>query len=141
MRCCRWGIFQILGPKSAKYGKMDQIKVSEGLKSWYRQLWAEFSIKDPKLPIMLVYPVIYLLYAIWGIIDEPFLKIWVLRVWKYHKMAKIKVSEGLKSQYRKLWAEYFIRNPKTPYNVSIPGYLILICHSSSCSWTISQIGC
>ena len=24
-------------------------------------------------------------------------------------------------------AEYLIRNPKTPYNVSIPGYLTLIC--------------
>ena len=54
-------------------------------------------------------------------------------------MAKIKVSEGLKSWYCHLWAEYLIRKPKTPYNVSITGYLTLICHLRCCRWPISQI--
>ena len=54
-------------------------------------------------------------------------------------MAKIMISEGLKSWYYKLWADYLIRNSKTPYNVSIPGYLALICHLRCCRWPISQI--
>ena len=80
--------------------------------------------------------VIELLYTIWGIVDEPFLKFSDLRVWRYPKMAKIKVSEGL---IRQLWAEYLFRNPKIPYNVSTPGYLALICNLRCCRWPISQI--
>ena len=54
-------------------------------------------------------------------------------------MAKIKGSEGLKSWYCQLWVENFIRNPKTPYNVSIRGYLTLISYLRYCRLTISQI--
>ena len=54
-------------------------------------------------------------------------------------MAQIKVSEGLKSWYHQLWAEYLFRNPKIPYNVSTPGYLALICNLRCCRWPISQI--
>ena len=54
-------------------------------------------------------------------------------------MAKIKVSEGLKSWYYQLWADYLIRNTKTCYNVSIPGYLTLILHLGCYRWPISQI--
>ena len=53
-------------------------------------------------------------------------------------MAKIKVSEGLKSWYCHLRTEYLIRKPKTPYNVSITGYLTLICYLMCCRWPISQ---
>ena len=55
----------------------------------------------------------------------------------YHDFSPL--NQGLKSQYHQLWVEYFIRNPKTPYNVSIPGYLTLICYLRYCIWPISQI--
>jgi hypothetical protein len=54
-------------------------------------------------------------------------------------MAKIGVLEGLKSWYRQLWVEYLIGTPKTPYDVSIPGYLTSIGHLSCCRWPISEI--
>ena len=57
-------------------------------------------------------------------------------VW-YHDFSHL--NQGLKSQYHQLWVEYFIRNPKTPYNVSIPGYLNLICHLRCCRCSNSQI--
>ena len=79
------------------------------------------------------------MYAIWGIVDDTFLKLLVLRVSRYPKMAKIKASEGLKSWYCQFLAEYFIGNPKTAYNVSIPGYLTLTCDLMCCRWPISQI--
>ena len=58
---------------------------------------------------------------------------------KYPKIDKIKLSEGLKPWYCQLGANYLIRNPKTPYNVSIPYYLTLIYNLKFCRWTISQI--
>ena len=67
------------------------------------------------------------------------LEMWFLvnfDVW-YHDFSPL--NQGLKSQYHQLWVEYLIRNPKTPYNVSIPGYLTLICYLRYCRWTISQI--
>jgi len=67
------------------------------------------------------------------------LEMWFLvnfDVW-YHDFSPL--NQGLKSQYHQLWVEYLIRNPKTPYNVSIPGYLTLVCYLRYCRWTISQI--
>ena len=57
-------------------------------------------------------------------------------VW-YHDFNPL--NQGLKSQYQQLWVEYFIINPKTPYNVSIPGYLTIICYLRYCRLTIFQI--
>ena len=118
---------------------MAKNKLSEGLKSWYRQLWTNYLIRNPKTPYNVSIPGHLTLICHSNIVDDPFLKFGVLRLWKYRKMAKIKLSETLKSRYRQLWADYLIRNPKTPYNVSLPGYLILICHLRSCRWPISQI--
>ena len=39
-----------------------------------------FLLETLKLPIMLVYLVILLLYTIWSVADEPVLKFWVLMV-------------------------------------------------------------
>ena len=55
----------------------------------------------------------------------------------YHDFSPL--NQGLKSQYHQLWVEYFIIKPKTPYNVSIPGYLTLIWYLRYFRWTISQI--
>ena len=56
-------------------------------------------------------------------------------VW-YHDFNPL--NQGLKSQYHKLWVEYFIINPKTPYNYC----LTIICYFRCCRLTISQIkGC
>ena len=52
---------------------------------------------------------------------------------------QVMVLEGLTSWYRQLWTEYLIRNPKTAYNVSLPGYLTLICPLRCYRWPISQI--
>ena len=46
---------------------------------------------------MLVYLVIQLLYTIWDVADGAVLKFWILRVWKYPKMDKIKLLEAQKS--------------------------------------------
>ena len=50
-----------------------------------------------------------------------------------------RLLEGLKSWYCQLWADYLIRNPKTPYNVSIPCYPILYIQFGELQWTSSQI--
>ena len=67
------------------------------------------------------------------------LEMWFLvnfDVW-YHDFSPL--NQGLISQYHQLWVEYLIRNPKTPYNVSMPGYLTLVGYLRYCRWTISQI--
>ena len=58
---------------------------------------------------------------------------------KISQNGQINESEGLKSWYLQLWTEYLIRNPKTAYNVNLPGYLTLICHLRCYRWPISQI--
>ena len=67
---------------------MAQIKLSEVLKLSYTNCEQIILLETQKIPIMLVYLGIYLLYAIWDVADDPFLKFWVLNVWKYLKMAK-----------------------------------------------------
>ena len=122
-----------------KYPKTAKIKVSEGLKSWYRNLWAEYSIRKPKPPYNVIIPgyltlICYLRYCRW-----PISQIVGPKSAKYGKMAKIKLSEAIKTWNLQLSADYLIRNYKSPYNVSIPGYLALICHLRCCRWPISQI--
>ena len=53
LRCCRWPISWILGPKGEKSIKMTKIRVSKGLKSKYLQLWTEYSIRTPETPYIL----------------------------------------------------------------------------------------
>ena len=67
------------------------------------------------------------------------LKMWFLVNFdvRYHDFSPL--NQGLKSQYHQLWVDYFIINTKTPYNVSIPGYLTLICYLRYSRWTIHQI--
>ena len=67
------------------------------------------------------------------------LEFWLLTVKKYLKMPQIRVSQGLKSKYLKLRAEYSIRTPETPYRLSINGLLTAIVHFRCCRWPISSI--
>ena len=129
MKCCRWTRSQILCPKSVKISQNRQIVNCEQI------IWLE----NLKLQIMLKYLVIYLIYAIWGVSDTPFFNFWILWMWRYTKMAKIKVTEWLKSWYHHLWADYLIINPKYQNNAGIHGYLILICNLRCCRWPISPI--
>ena len=66
------------------------------------------------------------------------LEFWLLSVKKYLKMPKIRVSEGLKSKYLQLWAEYSITTPETPYRLSINGLLTSIGHLRCSRLNISE---
>ena len=122
-----------------RYLKMAQIKVSEGLKSWYRQLWTYYFIRNPKAPYNVSIPAYLNLILQLRCCRSPNSQMWGPRCLNISNMAQIKISEGLKSWYPQLWTDYFIRNPKSPYNVSIPGYLNLICHLRCCRCPNSQI--
>jgi hypothetical protein len=111
----------------------------EGLKSWYFQLWPEYFIRTPKTPYNVSIPGYLTLICHLRCCRWPISQILDPKDVKISQKAKIKFSEGLKSWYRQLWAEYFIRNPKTPYIVSIPGYLTSICNLRGCRWPISEI--
>ena len=111
----------------------------KGLKSWYRQLWVEYFIRTPKNPYNVSIPgyltsIGHLRWCRW-----PISKILGPNGMKMSQNGKNRVSEGLKSRYHQLWAEYFIRTSKTPYNASIPGYLPSIGHLRCCGWPISEI--
>ena len=58
---------------------------------------------------------------------------------KISQMAKIRVSEVLKWLYCQLWAEYYIRTPKTWYNASMVGYITSMCYMGLVRWPISEI--
>ena len=61
------------------------------------------------------------------------------KCWKSLKITKIRVSNGLKSKYLQLWAEYSIITLETPYILSINGLLTVIGHLRCCRWPISWI--
>ena len=106
LRCCRWPISWIFGPKGEKSLKMTKIRVSKGLKSKYLQLWAEYSIRTPETPYIL--SINGLLTAIGHLRSCRWPISWILgpKGDKSLKMTKIRVSKGLKSKYLQLWAEY-----------------------------------
>ena len=112
---------------------------TSGLKSWYRQLWTEYLIINPKSAYNVSIPGYLTFICCLKCCRWPISKNLGSKGVKISQNDQVMVSEGLKSWYRQLWTEYFIRNPKTAYNVSIPGYLILIYHLMCCRWPISQI--
>ena len=122
-----------------KYLKMAQIKLLEAIKTWYRQLWADYLIRNSKIPCNISIPGYLPLICHLRCCRWPISQILGLKGVKISQNGKIKLSEALKSWYRQLWPDYLIRNPITAYNVIIPGYLTLICYLRYCRWPISQI--
>ena len=56
-----------------------------------------------------------------------------------HLLFLARWSDGLKSNYLQLWAEYSIKTPETPYRLSLNGALTAIGHFRCCRWPISWI--
>ena len=77
--------------------------------------------------------------VILSIKDHSFLKFWTTMVKNCPKMTVIRLSEGEKSQYWVLWAEYWIWNPVTSYWLNISCYLTVKLHSSCYRQLISHI--
>ena len=75
----------------------------------------------------------------WSVIDQSFPKFWTTMVKNCPKMTVIWLSEGEKSQYWVLWAEYWIWNPLTSYWLNMSCYLTVKLHLSCYGLLISYI--
>ena len=118
---------------------MTKIRVSKCLKSKYLQLGAEYCIRTTETPYRL--SMNGLLTATGHLMCFRCPISWILgrKGLKSLKMTKIRYSNGLKSKYMQLRAEYSIRTPKTPYILRTNDLLTATGHLRCWRWHNSWI--
>ena len=71
--------------------------------------------------------------------DNPFMKFWVLRLYKFPEMGKIRVLEEAEIMISTILSRILYYIPKTRYNASMVAYITSLCYLGYVSLPIYEI--